>query len=200
YVADKKLFFQYKNNHNVIYRTNRVKDDNMEYSLITELGSMCRIQKGVGDYYLNVCNHATIDYLSNYLDILTLSVELEDRDIKDIMSYYDKKCNVELIVYGTIELMLMKYCPINLNANKDRVCRVCLDNHKYYIKDRNDKVYRILTDVDTHHAHIMHYNPINKIDNIKSYYYLGIRNYRLELFDEDYETTAKLINSLNFNN
>ncbi len=199
YVTDKKLFEKYKNQQNVLYRTNRVKDDNMDYSLITELGSLNRIREGIGDYYLNVCNHATIDYLSNYLDVLTLSVELDDDEIRDIMNHYESKCNVELMVYGTIELMLMKYCPINLNVNKDKVCHVCLDNHKYYLKDRNDKLYRILTDVETHQTHIMHYKPVSKIENIRYYYDLGIRNYRLELLDEDYDATEKLLNSLNFN-
>ena len=165
YVADKKLLEKYKNQQNVFYRTNRVKDNNEDYSLITELGSLNRIRKGIGDYYLNVCNHATIDYLSNYLDVLTLSVELDDDEIKDIMNYYENKCNVELMIYGTIELMLMKYCPINLNVNKDKVCHVCLDNHKYYLKDRNDKLYRILTDALSHQTHIMHYKPVSKIHN-----------------------------------
>lgn len=199
YVSDNKLFSKYKHLYNVIYRTNRVKDNNRDYSLITELGSLNRIGHGIGDYYLNVCNHATIDCLSNYLDILTLSVELDDEEIKDVMNYYKGKCNVELIIYGTIELMLLKYCPINLNINKDEVCHACLNEHKYYLRDRNGKNYRILSDAMNHHSHIMHYKPINKIANFKYYYDLGIRSFRLELLDEDYEKTEKLINSLNFN-
>lgn len=200
YVSDKKLWEKYADLPNVIYRTNRVKDSNLNYSLITEWGSLKRIGKGIGDYYLNVCNHETINYLSAYLDAVTLSVELEDDEIKNIMDNYNNKCNVELIAYGTIELMLTKYCPLNLNVNRDKICHICLDKHKYYLKDRNDKLYRILTDVENHHSHIMHYKPINRIDNLKYYFDLGIRNYRLELLDEDYETTEKLINSLNFNN
>lgn len=200
YIPDKKILEKYRDLPNVLYRTNRVKDSNMAYSLITELGSLNRIGKGCGDYFLNVCNHETIDYLGDYLDILTLSVEIEDDEISNIMNYYDNKCNVELIIYGTIELMLLKYCPINLNVNKDAHCHACMDGHKYYLKDRNGKKYRIITDVLNHHTHIMHYKPIDKIDNIKHYYDLGIRNYRLELLDEDYETTEKLINSLIFNN
>lgn len=196
YVADKKLFEKYKKQKNVIYRTNRVNDSNKDYSLVTELGSLNRIGKGIGDYYLNVCNHETIDYLSKYADVLTLSVELDDEDIKSIMDYYDGNANVEILIYGTIELMLTKYCPINLNVNKDKVCHACLDNHKYYLKDRNGKLYRILSDAETHQTHIMHYKPINKIDNLKYYYDLGIRNYRLELLDEDYETTKSLIEAL----
>jgi len=196
YIPDKKILEKYRDLPNVLYRTNRVKDNNMAYSLITELGSLNRIGKGCGDYFLNVCNHETIDYLGDYLDILTLSVEIEDDEISNIMNYYDNKCNVELIIYGTIELMLLKYCPINLNVNKDVHCHACSDGHKYYLKDRNGKKYRIITDVLNHHTHIMHYKPIDKIDNIKYYYDLGIRNYRLELLDEDYETTEKLINSL----
>lgn len=200
YIPDKSLYEKYKILSNVYYRTNRVSDSAKNYSLITELGSLKRIGAGIGDYYLNICNHETIDYLSKYVELLTLSVELKDEEIRDIMNYYNNKCNVELLIYGTLELMLTKYCPLNLNVNKDKVCHVCQDNHKYYLKDRNEKKYRIINDMQGHYTHIMHYKPIDKRANKEYYYQLGIKNYRLELLDEDYETTKMLINSLNFNN
>lgn len=200
YISDEKLYEKYKDDIRVLYRTNRVKDNYRSKALITELGSLNRIRCGVGDYYLNVCNHETIDYLSNYLEIQTLSVELSDDEIKDIMNYYENRCNVEMIIYGTIELMLMKYCPVNLNVSFDKVCLACKGKDKYYLVDRNNKEYRILNDIKGHYTHIMHYKPIDKRENKDYYYGLGIRNFRLELLDEDYEMTQSLLNSLNFNN
>ena len=42
----------------------------------------------------------------------------------------------------------------------------------------------------------MHHKNINYLDNISYYKNIGIRSYRLELFDEDYEETIKLIETL----
>lgn len=200
YIPDYELYKKYQDKENIYYRTNRVKDTFTKEALITELGSLNRIRKGVGDYYLNVCNHASIDYLSKYVKYLTLSIELSDEEIKNIMSYYNNKCNVEIIIYGTIEAMLTKYCPLNLNVNKSSICNICTTRDKYTLVDRNNKEYPIISDPTNHLTHIMFYKPLDKRDKCAYYYSLGIRNYRLELLDSNYEETQNLINSLNFNN
>ena len=62
--------------------------------------------KLVGDYYLNVYNSYSVRYLSSLgLKRITLSVELDDNKIRDVMS--NVSSNIELIVYGRLELMLM---------------------------------------------------------------------------------------------
>ena len=39
----------------------------------------------------------------------------------------------------------------------------------------------------------MHYQVMDKIDNISEYIEMGINNYRLELFDEDKDELIKII-------
>lgn len=106
--------------------------------------------------------------------------------------------NVELLVYGHVELMLTKYCLLNHCLNKNKSCSVCRDG-KYYLVDRNDKRYRIINDADRHLTHIMNYQPIDKLDRISYYLSLGINNFRIELLDEDYEKTNKIIKLLKEN-
>lgn len=194
YVTSKSLYNKYKNNNNVLYRMDRVNNVVHDYGLITELGSIKN--GGVGDYFLNVTNHETINEFSKYLDVITLSVELSDEEIQNIMEHYMGKANVEILVRSYIELMITKYCPLNLNVNKDKICKVCSNGHKYYLLDRFDKKYPIISDPDTHLTHILNYRYLDNYDKIDFYKQIGINNYRIELLDEDYELTCDLIRKL----
>ena len=42
-------------------------------------------------------------------------------------------------------------------------------------------------------THILHKNITNKIPNIPNYISYGIKNFRIELFDEDYNEVENLI-------
>jgi collagenase-like PrtC family protease len=194
YVTDKFLYNKYKEETNRIYfRCYRVKDNtNDRNTLCTELGSLYR-NRTIGDYFLNVSNHATLDYLSKYSELLTLSTELELNEVKDIMQYYNFNKNVELVIYNYPELMITKYCLLNKNINKNEKCHVCMDNYKYYLMDRNNCKYRILTDFEIHLTHILNYQAIDKIEDIKAYKNMGINNFRIELLDENYNETLNII-------
>ena len=197
YVTDVKLYNVLRGHGNVYFRTFRVGDrtQNMDNVLSTELGAVYRLG-GIGDYYLNVANHYTVDYLSKYVDMLTLSVEMSDEEIGNLMDHYDNNLNVEKIVYSNIELMITKYCPLNMLVNNKERCSVCLDHNKYYLKDRNDKKYRILTDPNIHLTHIMNYRPTFWLDNVDFYKSKGIKNYRLEFLDENSVRVKELIEEL----
>ena len=194
YVTDKYLYNKYSEEYNNIYfRCYRVKDStNDKHSLCTELGSLYR-NRTIGDYFLNVSNHATLDYLSNYSKLLTLSTELELNEVRDIMQYYNYHKNVELVIYNYPELMITKYCLLNKNVNKNDKCHVCMDKYKYYLMDRNKEKYRIITDYEIHLSHIMNYQAVDKIDDINEYKNMGVNNFRIELLDENYQDTLNII-------
>lgn len=201
YLTDQRLFKKYQDYENVYLRTKRV-NDKTEVSnklLVTELGALYRNRNTVADYYLNVANHYTIDTLTNYADILTLSVEAEYSNVFDILNHYNGNVNLELVVYSNIEVMITKYCPLNLLVNKDLVCHVCSDNHKYYLVDRFNKDYRLIMEPDIHLTHIMNYKPKNIIDEAGMYKNAGINNFRIELLDEDEKATQELIDMLKNN-
>ena len=112
------------------------------------------------------------------------------------MNYYHKKVNAEVIVYSTVELMITKYCPLNLLVNKDKSCTVCMNGNKYYLKDRNDEKYRLLHDPSHHITHIMHHKPLVKIDHIDYYKSLGIKDYRIEFLDEKIDKCEDILNQV----
>ena len=193
YVIDRNLYNLYKDNPKIYYRGSRIYEKtNIKNTLATELGEIYDGAK-ISDYFLNITNHETLDYLSKYVDINTLSIELEDDNIERIMKH--NNYNVEMLLYSTFELMITKYCPVNKVANKDTVCTKCMKN-EYKLVDRNGSKYPIKTDVKNHLTHILDSKVTNNIEKLKYYYNLGIRNFRIELNSEDSKEIDDIIKNL----
>ena len=194
YVSDYDLYVKYKNYNNIYYRVSRVNNKYREFNssnlLVGELGSVYKYGNSnnvVGDYYLNVTNGESIKLLNKYnVKRVTLSVELSDNEIKNIMYY---NYNVEMIIYGRLELMVMKYCIFKEVLNYCSLCKS--SNDKFYLEDRFGNRYPVIRDNCINH--IMHHDNIDKINDINKYINMGINSYRLELFDEDYNECKRLI-------
>lgn len=193
YTDDYQLYLKYKND-NVYYRTNRVMthfpDYNNENLLITETGAIkyAKNNNVISDYFLNVVNDYSINLLHEKgIKKVTLSVEM---DLDKINKLYLENFNLELIVYGRAELMVMKHCLLNkLVNNGEKTCNIC--EKQYYLKD-NNKLYPIIT--KNCFNHILHYKNIDLIDQLKKYNMID--NYRIELFDETQDQIIDLINRL----
>lgn len=193
YVIDRNLYNLYKDNPKIYYRGSRIYEKtNIKNTLATELGEIYDGAK-ISDYFLNITNHETLDYLSKYVDINTLSIELEDDNIERIMKH--NNYNVEMLLYSTFELMITKYCPVNKVSNKDTVCTKCMKN-EYKLVDRNGSKYPIKTDVLNHLTHILDSKVTNNLEKLKYYYNLGIRNFRIELNSEDSKEIDDIIKNL----
>lgn len=194
YVTSEELYLKYQDNPKVYFRTNRIGGKvNYPRILVTELSNINSGEYCILDYYLNITNHATVNTLNG--NVNTLSVELTDQEITNICNYFNNKTNFELIIYGTYELMLMKYCMINLNDNHESLCHACID-HQYTLVDSNDNQFKLLND-QSHITHLMSNTKVDKISKIDEYYQLGIHNFRLELFDENDDEITDLLNKLN---
>lgn len=191
--VDSNLFDKYKNYNNVYLRLPRVnKDYNIDTKniLITELGGVSKYNNSrhnlVADYYINVVNNHSIKYLLDHnIYRVTLSPEIDYNDLDDYI-----KDKVELIIYGRLELMITKSCPIK----ELKICP-CKAEDKYLLEDIHGNRYPIIRENCL--IHILHYKSINYLNNITYYKKIGIRSYRLELYDEDYNEVVELINKIN---
>ena len=196
YITDTLLYKKYKQD-NTYLRLERVISNYPDYIgenlLITESGSIkyAKNNNVISDYYLNAVNDYTINLLQSLgIKRVTLSVEMDEEKINTLSK---EKFNLELIVYGKAELMVMKYCPINKIVNNGKKpCNLC--KNQYYLKD-NDKMYPIIT--NNCFTHILHYKNINLINDVKNY--KNINNFRIELFDETPDQIDKLIIDLQNN-
>ena len=190
--VDYDLWKEYKDNEKVFLRLPRVVSDyNIDSNnvLVTELGGIQKYRDSnmISDYYLNVVNNYSIKYLLDKgVKIVTLSPEIDYTDLDGFI-----KDKIELIIYGRIELMLTKSCPVSEVLNS---CP-CNINDKYFIEDINKNRYPIVHKNCL--THIMHYKNIDYTDNVSYYKSIGIKSYRLELFDENYDEVLELIKKIN---
>lgn len=191
YVTDEKLYEKYKENKKVILRLNRVKKSFKEYKrerlLVGETGAFYKYQKEntvITDYYFNIANSLSCNYFLKSAHRVTLSIENNFEQIKEIMKEIKNKEKIEIYLYGKPEVMIMKHCLLNMLVNQNEFCRVCFSKDKYYLQDRNGKLYRILNDRENHLTHLLHWQVIdfrNVWNDLKK---IGVQNYRIELLDE----------------
>lgn len=190
YVTDYKLYQKYKAS-NIYLCLNRVMKNHPKYQdenlLIGETGSLKYSQTNHvrSDYFLNIVNSASINLLNKYqVESITLSPELKDYELASLMSNINN-IPVELIIYGRLELMIMKYDLFKVhNLNKSKT---------YYLEDQAKRNYPLINNQETI---LMSSTKINLINNLSKYQKLGINTFRIELFDEDNQTIKKLINEL----
>lgn len=202
YVTDASLYEKYKTSGNVYLRISRVqnqfKDYKKEKLLVGETGSLYKYGKEntvVGDYYLNVANAACFSYLASLgAKRITLSIENNLEQIKMLSEKIKEKEKIEVFVYGKPEAMVMKYCPLKMLVNEEKVCHVCSSHDEYYLKDRNQKLYPILTSPEEGHiSHLLYYKELSLLDKIKDLQNMGISNFRIELFDETVEEIKSIL-------
>jgi len=91
----------------------------------------------IGNYSLNIYNTYNIDYLKETFNMssITFSPELN----KNIIRFLEENSSLptELICYGKAPLMTTKYCFLGNSTKCYRECtHKCLENKKYYLKDR----------------------------------------------------------------
>lgn len=199
YTEDYSLYEKYKGD-NVFYRPLRSSFDinNADNYLMTNNGYLNnKYNKSIIDIYMNTYNHLTTAVFSNYAYKIGLSPELKNFEIEKLINDYNSKYgimpNVEVLVYGKLELMIMKYCPVK-HINNSKSCSLCTTN-TYYLDDRKGSKFRLLKD-NSHKVRVMDYQNIDKLDEIKYLKSIGVTNFRIDLLDESKEDIQFIINRL----
>lgn len=186
YTSNLELHKKYPNTFlklpRVILNRGKIVNDNL---LITEIGSSsyAKLNNVFGSYELNVINNEALQVLhSTGIKQVTLSPEINDKvNLIDNINN-----NVEIIVYGLLEAMVMKYCPIKYLTGECG-CK----NGKYYLKNQNNYLFPIIQNNCL--TTLLNYKPVDNIDMISYYKDLGIKHFRIDLYDESYEDTIKII-------
>lgn len=192
YVTDYSLYKKYKR-ENIYYVLPRVisnfpdfKDENL---LVRELGCVNKYKDDnnvVSDYTLNISNTESIKLMNDIgVKRICLSVEADFNNLKNT------NFNIEVLVYGRVELMVTKYCMFNMILNSDnKKCNLCRENKFEIIDDKNLKC-----PIKTENCNMIIYDNknidlSNNINLLKD----KVNNFRISLFDEDYNESVKIIN------
>lgn len=143
----------------------------------------------VGNYSLNVFNNHTMDeYKKLGLNCITLSRELNKESLIEILKA--SNIDTELIVYGTLPIMVTNYCFLGKTNQCYPDCGVnCKKDCKYYLKDRLGFEFRILPDS---------MQTVTVICNSKTLSIetknMPINSVRLDMLDETIEQINEAIN------
>lgn len=142
----------------------------------------------IGNYTLNTFNTKSLKELSNLkLKTMTISPELDEDGIIGITK--NATMPTELIIYGNTPLMTANYCLLGVSNKCYENCpQKCLQNKKYYIKDRLGIKFRIIPD---------NTQTINTIYNSKTlsidYKNLNPNSVRIDILDETPQTINQII-------
>ena len=191
YITDYSLYKEYKRD-NIYYVLPRVitnyKDFNNDNLLIRELGSINKYKDSnnlIGDYTLNINNVHSLELLNNLnLNRICVSPEINIDNIKS------NDFNSEIIVYGRIELMITKYCMLNMILNNDnKKCGLCKEN-EYSIKDEKGRIYPV-----RHENCLTVIYDFKNIDLSSELYKIRkkFNNIRLDFLDENYDEVDNII-------
>lgn len=146
-----------------------------------------QLQSEFIDSTFNVTNSITVHELHKQgTQKVTLSEELDVDQIKDVVKGYQKrfetKPNVEVVIYHTPDLMLLKYCPITKGLGINALnCNQCMV-HKYSLR-QNGNVYPLMRDSGCT-MRLIHHKTINKIHEMQRYRQMGIQNFRIDFTKE----------------
>ena len=189
YVEPKELYEKYKDNNKIYYkipRCSRTPIKNLKSrNLISDYFDFsARKEELIGDYGLNITNIYSIYYLTKLnLKIKTVSVELSQKEIQDLIQNYKKKFNnypfLEIVSYGRVENMLIKGNILNLIENE----------YDYNIIDFKNRIFPVY--YDGINTHILNYeNKFIKKDEILN----NNISLRLNFFDESSKEVEKIVN------
>ena len=151
----------------------------------------------IGDYKLNIFNHEGAEFYSEDIDIPSLSVELNRKELKEVMK--DIKCKIAVNIYGKTELMVSEYCPVGStfgNKASKKECNMPCMKDNFTLIDRMNEKFRVLCD-NSCRSHILNSLPINLIEECEEMETFNIENFRVDFLDETYEDVKDVIKQIN---
>ncbi|WP_040211965.1 U32 family peptidase [Clostridium polynesiense] len=150
----------------------------------------------IGDYKSNIFNSYSTDFYNEELKSASISVELNKKEIQEIV--HKSSIPLQALIYGKIEMMVMEYCPIGSvmgNKSTDRNCGRECEKGNYVLKDRLNKEFPVYTDLFCRSI-LLNTIPLNLIDRQKELKEIGIKSFRVDFTDENYEETYKILEML----
>ena len=174
------------------YVNSKYQDVDEDYVLVGNYGGINKYHNKylISDYSFNVINSEAIYNLEKRgVKRITISPEASLDNIKDLyngyLNKYKNKPNLEMIVYGKLNLMTLKYCPLK----RYNECGKCNQN-KYVLKDEIGTFEIYHNDCITHIINSKPLNLIDDLDKLNPY----ISNFRLQFTNESKDEVNKIIN------
>ncbi|GAA0075896.1 U32 family peptidase [Clostridium sp. CTA-5] len=153
----------------------------------------------IGDYKLNIFNKEALDFYREDIEMLTLSLELNRKEIKELMK--NVNFNAAVGVYGKTELMVSEYCPIGStfgNKSSKKQCNGACMKDTFTLVDRKNEEFKVLGD-NSCRSHILNSLPLNLIEEIDELKDFGISTFRIDFKDENYNEVKIILDEVKNN-
>lgn len=150
----------------------------------------------IGDYKLNIFNVEALTFYNRFFNTNCLSVELNRSEISEIVR--KSEGSSQLLIYGKIENMVSEYCVVGStfgDKSSKKSCNRSCEKGSMYLKDRMGAELTVQTDKFCR-CHIYNSVPLNLIDNISELKKIGIKHYRIDFIDEEYEDVKKIAKAI----
>ncbi len=144
------------------------------------------------NYSMNVYNSNTLNYYKDY-GITNYSAELKLDELKK----FNRKIigAGELLIYGKVKVMTMKHC---LLYNKP-ICESCkYKDSKRFLEDSFDRKYNVVCHDGVNYLY--DHKDILKIRDLKELKFIGIKRFRIDLFNENEKQINNIMNEYFSNN
>lgn len=161
--------------------------------MVSELGGLSipnETQEMYTNFTMNTTNTINQKFLLDHgVDKTMVSIELNKNMLK-LLNGESSLVNI----YGRIPVMIMDYCPINMNKKKDcGKCRLCRAGD-YYLKDELEREFPLIYE-GNYRLGLYSKDPLNlvgKINELKDY---SINSFHLRMTNEENEELDKVYNT-----
>ena len=204
YISDYNIYKKYSSSFegvNVYYYPPRVGNNcKANNKAVSRIDDYC--QGNISTIYANCCNSYTLRSLASKVDQVGLSLELDKTRMKLMLEEYKKKYinlpNLEMLVYGRYELMVMKYCVINdkiiknddIRKNKLH-CQECIKN-QYSLVDKGGYTFPLIKEENCN-LRVLNSKVTNLINHLDDIILMGINSLLLDFILEEPEEVKKVI-------
>lgn len=172
-----------------------------EKVLINELSDVDNSKFMIANIYMNTTNIYSLYCLYSLgFKRVAISVEMSKERIENLISNYQKifncKPNIEVVVYGKVDLMITKHCIMNKHlTSKDVSCGKCSGN-RYYLLDRKGYKLEMIND-GLCNIRILNPKKLHLIDEIEWLKSVGVSKLRLEFTTEDKREVMDVVDGYN---
>lgn len=201
YVGADNIYF---NNDECIYSYPRISNGMLKPKnnkvLINELNDLNKDKYMIANMYLNTTNiYSLYTLYSLGFKRVCLSVEMSFQRIKNLISKYKEEfgCapNVEVVVYGKIDLMVTKHCLINKHIDaKNMGCGEC--EKEYSLVDRKGYKLDLIND-GLCNIRILNPKKLHLIKYVDELVSIGVSRLRLEFTNERKKEIMDVIDGYN---
>lgn len=175
--------------------------NNIEGILTSNIGIMGKYKDKIdiiADYKSNIFNAYATD-INMAIQGGYISPELNKKEIKEVCSSLKDTSSLGMMIYGRYELMVSEYCPIGAfyGGNDSKTsCNGACTKGEYYLRDRKEEEFPVITDIFCR-SYILNGAITNLLSQRKEIYGMGIKNFRIDFTDEDYEETKMILDNIN---